>query len=420
LVAEEWVRRTAITKVDVSDEQRELLEETIYEWQRGCQIATDLAWENCHTKRDVQSLAYDVLRERTALHSQHATLATHQAAEALSGCKEQRDAGDAPSKPVFTAPSIVYDSRTMTVFEDGSISLATIGDRVRCSLSLPESPDGYQYRYLDSPHWEIAESTLHLRDGAVYLHLGFRRRPRDAEIATPEDGTVLGVDLGIENLAVTSTGTFVSGSALAHRLREFERTRAELQRTGTRSAHRTITSTTRREHRHLRDVLHRASKIVVEEALRYDCAFIALEDLTDIRTRTAASWGHRWAYRTLSEFIKYKATSAGISVVTVGATDTSKECADCGAVADCNRVSRNTFHCQECGREANADYNAAKNIGLRHVRQGPQSPGRTGNRQLALKSGTVTPNRDFTAYPEGFEAEFTDKSDQLRQIQPSD
>jgi hypothetical protein len=29
--------------------------------------------------------------------------------------------------------------------------------------------------------------------------------------------------------------------------------------------------------------------------------------------------------------------------------------------------------------------------------------------QLALKSGTVTPKRGFTAYPEGFEAEFMDK-----------
>nr|WP_252699007.1 hypothetical protein [Natronosalvus vescus] len=29
--------------------------------------------------------------------------------------------------------------------------------------------------------------------------------------------------------------------------------------------------------------------------------------------------------------------------------------------------------------------------------------------QLALKSGTVTPNAGFTGYPDGFEAEFTDK-----------
>jgi len=36
------------------------------------------------------------------------------------------------------------------------------------------------------------------------------------------DGTVLGVDLGIENLAVTSTASFFSGRELTHDLREFE------------------------------------------------------------------------------------------------------------------------------------------------------------------------------------------------------
>jgi putative transposase len=60
----------------------------------------------------------------------------------------------------------------------------------------------------------------------------------------------------------------------------------------------------------------------------------------------------------------------------------------------------------KCESEANADYNAAKNIGLRYVRRGQQSSRRTGGRQLALKSGTLKPK---SAYPDGFEAEFTDK-----------
>jgi hypothetical protein len=33
----------------------------------------------------------------------------------------------------------------------------------------------------------------------------------------------------------------------------------------------------------------------------------------------------------------------------------------------------------------------------------------TGWFQLALRSGTVTPNGGFTAHPDGFEAEFMDK-----------
>ncbi len=59
----------AITRLSVGDEQRELLEETISEWMRGCQTATNMAWNVCNTKSDVQPFAYDDVREQTDLGS---------------------------------------------------------------------------------------------------------------------------------------------------------------------------------------------------------------------------------------------------------------------------------------------------------------------------------------------------------------
>jgi IS605 OrfB family transposase len=156
-------------------------------------------------------------------------------------------------------------------------------------------------------------------------------------------------------------------------------------------------------------VLHRASNALIAEALRYDCDVIAFEKLTHIRERTGASWGHKWAFRTLYEQVEYKAEAVGIAVKQVGSAYTSKRCAECGFTADENRPSRNDFRCMKCGSEAYPDYNAAKNIGLRYVRRGQQSSRRTGDSQLALKSGTLKPNAGFTGYPDGFEAEFTDK-----------
>jgi transposase len=136
---------------------------------------------------------------------------------------------------------------------------------------------------------------------------------------------------------------------------------------------------------------------------------IAFEDLTNTRERTGASWGHKWAFRTLYKQVEYKAEAEGISVKQVGSAYTSTRCAECGFTADENRPTRNDFCCQKCESEANADYNAAKNIGMRYVRRGRQSSRRTGNSQLALKSGTVTSSGGFTAHPYGFEAEDTDK-----------
>ena len=210
-------------------------------------------------------------------------------------------------------------------------------------------------------------------------------------------------------LCANTPTSAVSTRELIHRLREFEKVRAGVQQTGTRSAHRTLVQSSGRELRYVRDVLHRASNALIDEALRYDCDVIAFGNLTHIRDRTGASWGHKWALRTLYEYVEYKAEAVGISVKQVGSAYTSKRCSECGFTADENRPSRNDFRCAKCESEVNANYNAAKNIGMRYVRRGQQSSRRTGDSQLALKSGTVTPKSGFTGYPDGVEAEFTDK-----------
>jgi transposase len=173
--------------------------------------------------------------------------------------------------------------------DDDTVSLTTTESRVRCDLALPDADDGYQRQSLDLDTWSVTESTRPRRRRLFYI--GFRRHKNDTERNTAKDGTVLGVDLGIENLAVTSAADFFSGQELTHDLREFEKVRAGLQQTGTRSAHRTLRQSSGRELRSVRDVLHRASNAIVDEALRYECDVIAFEDLTHIRDRTGASWG---------------------------------------------------------------------------------------------------------------------------------
>ena len=406
----DYTYRTAITRLEVTAEQQARLEETITEYQRGCQIATDLGWVDCSDTSALQSLAYDTIREQTELQSQHAILATHAAAEAISGCKKRLERGRPVSKPRFTSPTVQYDSRTMTLFEDGTVSLATTEDRVRCALVLPENDEGYQWQFLADDAWSVTESSLTVCDGEYHLHIGFRQQATDCSTSAAEDRTVLGVDLGVENIAVTSTARFIAGGLLKHKNDEFETVRAGLQQTGTRSAHRTLQAVSGRQRRYLRDFIHRIANEIVEEAIRYDCTTIAFENLTHIREETTASWGHQWAFRNLIEYVEYKARDAGVAVRQVSPADTSIRCTECGHTAKRNRRERTQFVCEACGTEANADYNAAKNIGLRCVRRGQQSSRRTGDGQLALKSGTVTPKSGFSPYPDGFEAEFTGKS----------
>ena len=401
--------RTAVTRLRVTESDRQLLERTVDHWQRACDIAAGIAWPEMTDTGAVQSAAYDVIRERTDLGSQHSILATRQAASTVKSCVEHRKRGRSTSKPSFTAPTVTYDPRGMTVFDDGTVSLATVERRVNCELVLPDEPDGYQNRFLDDDAWTLGESTLTIENGDFRLHLGFRRRATNRE--TAEDGTVLGVDLGVENLAVTSTAQFFSGRELQHVCREHARRRRALEEAGTRSAHLTGKRIAGQERRYIRNELHEISRAIVDEARSYGCSVIALEELEGIYDTVAtAEFAHRWAYRHLCEFVEYKAEADDISVEYIEPRYTSQRCSECGHQSPRNRPERSRFECVNCGSTSNADYNAAKNIALRYVRDGPQSSSRTGTRRCALKSGTVSPNGEFIPYPDGSEEESADRS----------
>lgn len=401
MAGDDYLRRTAITRLLLDNAQRRKLERTLGEYKTACNIASRIGWKTKETRKTrLQDLAYEDVRERTDLGSQHAILAIHQAAAALAGVEEIEELEEEypTSKPTFTSDTLTYDARTMTVFDDDSASLATLEDRIRCDLALPDDETGYQRRYLEDDAWELTESTLSQREGNWYLHLGFRRPKPDpkTERMDDEDRTVLGVDLGIVNIATTSTAYFASGRELRHRHREFDRIRAALQRTGTRSAHQTIQRMSGREARYVRDTLHDVANDILEEAIAHGCDYLAVENLKHIRERAPpVKEFHQWAHRKLVDLVEYKAEAEGVHVVFVSPEYTSQRCPECSHTSEENRIRRAKFECENCGATANADYVGAKNVGWRYVRRGQQSSRRTGDCQLALKSGTVEPNRGF-------------------------
>ena len=69
-----------------------------------------------------------------------------------------------------------------------------------------------------------------------------------------------------------------------------------------------------------------------------------------------------WAFDQLKGFIVYKAKAAGIPVVFVDPKNTSRTCSSCGYCDKANRKSQSQFLCLQCGLQANADFNASRNI----------------------------------------------------------
>ena len=223
----------------------------------------------------------------------------------------------------------------------------------------------------------------------LHVHCKKDVEPDTPEQATTENGTVLGVDRGVNNLAVTSTGTFWTGDEF-HRRREYEQRRGNLQQCGTRWVHENIQAVGQKEVGRVKQTLHRTSNELLAEARRHRRSVVAFKNLTDIRERTGASWGHKWAFNRLYEYVEYKATEYGIAVQQVDPANTSRWCSTCGFTHPDNRETE-SFNCLRCGYESHADYNAAKNIGLRCLRRN-QTGGGGAPAGVRLNSGTVNVN----------------------------
>jgi len=298
--------------------------------------------------------------------------------------------------PHFTSSHLVYDHRTAT-FHEEYVTLATTDDRIEADYVLPdEDRDTPHSEYLFSDEYETTGAELHYRDGSWMLHIHCKTDVEsDTSVqVTAENGTVLGVDLGVDNLAVTSTGTFWVGDEFDHWRREYEKRRGDLQEHGTRWAHKNIQSVGRKEEGRFKQTLHRISNDLVSEARKHGCSVIAFEELTDIRERTGASWGHKWAFDRLYEYVEYKAAEYGIDVTQIDPENTSRRCSECGFTHPDNRDSED-FECLKCSYENHADYNAAKNIGLRYLRRNQTGDGGGAPVGVRLNSGTLNVNGEY-------------------------
>ena len=207
------------------------------------------------------------------------------------------------------------------------------------------------------------ESDLVYHTGAFYL-LAVCDVPEPDE---QQMAGVLGVDLGIVNLATDSDGEAHTGAQGDRKRPWYARRRTALHAVGTTSATRRLRQVSGRPRRFQKDTSHRISKRLVAKAKRTKRA-IGVEQLTHIRQRTRASGPeqgarHRtWAVAQVRQFISYTARRAGVPVAAVDPRNTSRTGSVCGHCEQANRRSQAEFWCVVCGHQAPADGNAAITI----------------------------------------------------------
>jgi IS605 OrfB family transposase len=343
----------ARVKLQPTAEQSAALGKTLRRVNTACDYISRVAWKSKTFGRyPLHPLVYREVRTRFGLSAQLTVRAIAKVSDAYKL--------DHTRRRVFkTRGAIAYDDRILSwKLAAAIVSINTVEGR----LQLPFVGGEKQRELLKTRQ---GESDLLWSRGQWYLSA-------TCEVAEPLPLThreVLGVDLGVVNLAVDSDGRIYSGQTVNAVRSRHRRLRSQLQAAGTSSAKRHLRRLSGQEKRFAQDTNHSISKKIV--ALAQDTArVIAIEDLGGIRERTTVGQAQRaqhssWGFNQLRRFLEYKSKRAGVVLVTVDPRNTSRTCPACGTVDKRNRRTQSAFQCVICGHSGLADHIAARNIATR-------------------------------------------------------
>ena len=351
-------------KLQPTSEQAQLLHQTLERANQACNAISKTGWEaEVFRQYNLHKLVYRDIRNDFGISAQMTIRCIAKVADAYKlDRKTQRRFRKYAAQP--------YDDRILRFCSDDIVSIWTLEGRIKVSTQLGD----YQRRLLPFRKGEV--DLMFVRK---QWYLACVCDVDEPDAPDPE-GRILGVDLGVVNLAVDSTGTEFSGEAVQKQRRIHGHRRKNLQRKGTRSAKRKLKKISGRQARFQKDINHRISKALVSKARTLRAA-IALEDLKGIRKRGKASRRRQrdmlsnWGFWQLRQFVSYKARLAGVPVILIDPRYTSQTCPKCGQVDKRNRLTRDLFQCVRCGCAGPADTIAAVNIAARAAVNQPMVAG---------------------------------------------
>lgn len=352
----------AQVKLLPTDEQADSLKRTIETANLACEFVGKRAW-NTRTfgQYALHHLCYREVRNRFALSAQVTVRLIAKVADAYKLDRKVR-------RKFKRMGSVSYDDRILSWrMAESTVSIWTVEGRQR----IPFVCGDHQRQLLATRQGET--DLVMFRDKFFLSATCEVEEPEAIDIEA-----ILGIDLGITNIAVDSDGETHSSRAVNNVRYRYRRLRQKLQCTGTHAAGRLLKALSGREARFARWTNHNISKSIVAKA-QGTRRGIALEDLTGIRSRVRFRRPqrvtlHSWSFFQLRSFLEYKARRVGIPVFYVDPAFTSQTCPECGHVDKRNRRNQSTFSCVACGFSGVADHIAAVNISRRAVVNRPDFP----------------------------------------------
>lgn len=252
----------------------------------------------------------------------------------------------------------------------GTIFKCILGIKKHNSLELQKTLDK-----VIAEEYNICDSSIEFSDNKLILNLTL-----DIPVEIINDkapGRIVGVDLGIKipaYCALNDVEYIIRGIGS---IDDFLKVRTQMQ-SRRRSLQRALKSTRgghgrdkklkalnqfeEKENNFAKTYNHFLSSNIVKFAIDNKAEQINLEKLD--KNSLSESVLKNWSYYQLQQFIKYKAERVGIKVKYVDPYLTSQACSKCGHFEEGQRTDQAHFVCKACGFEANADYNAARNIAM--------------------------------------------------------
>jgi IS605 OrfB family transposase len=336
-------------KLETSLEDKERLLETMKKYNKACNYVSEIAFEKrIISKYKLHHEVYYKTREKFGLTSEFVIR--------IIGKVAQSYKTDKSTKHIFRElGAIQYDQRNSKIGID-RVSLMTLNGRIKLRTRIGE------YQRLRFKRVRN-QSELIYRKSEFYLVVIVDT----FESKQYETNETLGVDLGIENIAVDSDKQIFESKKVEEQRNKFFRLRQSLQRCGTKSAKRHLKKLSGKEKRFKRDVNHCISKELVEKAKGTTRA-IVLENLKGIGSKVTVygkKQRHRyasWSFYQFRMFMEYKAKREGVPMIIVNPRDTSQRCPNCLFIHKENRKIQSSFECIRCSYREMADYVAAMNI----------------------------------------------------------
>ena len=343
------VNVTLKVKLNTNELQHRALMSTMLEFNQICnELSTIAHTTETYNKVQLQRNAYHGMRET---HSDFSSQLTIRAIDVVTATYKKRRNKN-PNYFKKTS-AVVYDDRVITFRDSETVNIWTNDGRMEIPIQVYDE-ERFKYRK--------GQVDLVYQNGNFFLLCTL-----EIPISEKYDAKgVVGIDLGVKNIAVTSQGDVFSGEHIEKKRKQYHSHRQRLQKRGTRSAKRRIKTSGQKESRFRKDVNHVISKLLVTKAKALGYA-LALEELTHINKRVTVRRVNRsermsWAFAQLRSYIAYKAELYGVPLAIVPARYTSQTCSECGYCAKNNRKSQAEFCCMSCGHTENADFNASKNI----------------------------------------------------------